>query len=450
MSSRSLLACFTLVAAAATGSAAASAPPAGSSSAGIVASAPGAAGAPNVVTDWSLYAQQAIHGPAAPRPPASSEVLHALAALAMYDAAVAVEGGYEPFAAAIDAPAGADLRAAVATAAYLALRGRIAPVHVAQLDARYAEYLAGIADGPAKADGIAVGEKAAAAILARRAKDGFETRVGYACSATPVPAGEFEPDTGCPSDPASPQPVDVKLSRVLPYTFAEPSAFAVGGPGPLDAPDYARDFAETRDLGRASSTLRTPEQTDIAYFWSEHAYVHWNRNLIALAVAKNLGAVETARLFALAHTAAADAVLAGFRAKYHYRAWRPRTAIPRADTDGNPDTQAEPDWKPLLSVNHPEYPSAHAFWSSALLAGIAAHFGTTEIDWTISTSKAAVPQLVRTERTYGDLNTLLGEIGDARVYAGLHWRHSIRRGEQIGRTVAAYVSRHFFRPTAPF
>ena len=72
----------------------------------------------NVVTDWAAIVQPAINNPAAPRPPASSEVLHTIVTLAVYDAVMAVEGGYQPYALHAQQPAGADVRAAVATAAY--------------------------------------------------------------------------------------------------------------------------------------------------------------------------------------------------------------------------------------------------------------------------------------------------------------------------------------------
>ena len=165
-----------------------------------------------------------------------------------------------------------------------------------------------------------------------------------------------------------------------------------------------------------------------------------------LAISRGLDVSDTARFFALVHTAAADAVIAGFEAKYFYRFWRPLTAIPRADTDDNPDTDPDPAWTPLLTVNHPEYPSAHAFWSTALTDAVARFFGTNKVVWTIETSRLAVPLLVRTERTYYDLNTLQREIDSARVWAGLHWRHSTRHGGQIGRKVAKHVFDNFFRP----
>jgi hypothetical protein len=397
--------------------------------------------AQNAITDWAAIVGPAINNATAPRPPASSEVLHATINLAVYNATMAIKGGYQPYGDPISAPHGADVRAAVATAAYKTARARVASSQTAYLDAQYAAYLASIADGPAKDKGVQVGETAATAMLLLRANDGFANLVLYECTSNPPPAGEFEPNGGCGT-----QPVDATLSQVTPFTLPDPSSFRPGGPYPLTSEAYTQDFIETRDFGRADSTIRTPEQTDIAYFWSEHAYNHWNRNLISLAIAYKLNIRETARLFAMVHTSAADSLIAGFNAKYFFRFWRPRTAIPRADTDGNPDTDPDPTWTPLLTVNHPEYPSAHAFWTSALTDAVAMYFGTRKVTWTLVTSKTAVPQLVKTERTYYNLTALRNEAGDARVWAGLHWRHSLDDGDQIGHSVARLVVRNYFRP----
>jgi hypothetical protein len=403
--------------------------------------------APNAVTDWGGIVQQAIHNAAAPRPPASAILLHDMVVLAIYDAVIAIEGGYEPYAAPIPAPAGADVSAAVATAAYFTARGRVPPSQFAYLDQQYAAYLATIPDGASKTDGIAVGLAAASAILTLRTNDGFNNVVPYQCSSIPPPAGEFEPNTGCPTLATDPQPVDAKLGLVTPFTFDDPGPFRPEGPSPLTAPRYTRDFLEVRDYGRSDSDFRSAEQTDIAYFWSEHAYVHWNRNLIGLAVSHDLSLRDTARLFAMVYTAATDALIVGFEAKYFFRAWRPRTAIPRADTDENPDTDADPTWTPLLQVNHPEYPSAHGFISTAVTRAVRAFFGTSSVTWTIVTSQVAVPQLVQAERTYTNLNAITREIDDARVWAGLHWRQSVTDGDRIGRDVARHVVENFFRPT---
>jgi hypothetical protein len=398
--------------------------------------------AQNVITEWAGIVQPAINNASVPRSPASSEVLHATIQLAVYNAAIAIEGGYRPYGAPISGPGSADVRAAVATAAYRTARARVDPSQVAYLDGQYQAYLAAIPEGYGKSAGVQVGEAAASALLLLRANDGYANAVSYQCSTTPPPAGEFEPNGGCGT-----QPVDAKLAQVRPFTLIDPSCFRPGGPNPLTSEAYTRDFSETRDFGRADSTVRTFEQTDIAYFWSEHTYVFWNRNLISLATTYRLNVRETARLFALAHTAAADAIIAGFNAKYFFRAWRPRTAIPRADTDGNPDTDPDSSWTPLLSVNHPEYPSAHGFWSTAVLEVVGEFFGTRRLRWTLTGNKTAVPQLIEDERTYHNLTAITREIDDARVWSGLHWRHSMRDGDQIGQEVGKRVFENYFRPT---
>jgi hypothetical protein len=418
-------------------------------------------GQANAVTDWATIVQPAIHNAAAPRPPASAEVLHTMIALAVYDAVMAVKGGYRPYALGIrssnaereedregDGEGGnqrharADVRAAVATAAYHTARARVAASQYVYLDAQYVNYMVTIPAGPAKTAGIEVGQAAANAILAARANDGFSNAAPYACSSNPPPAGEFEPNGGCGT-----QPVDVHLGQVKPFTFSRASRFRPDGPDPITSNAYVEDFTETRDYGRSDSTLRSSAQTDIAYFWSEHAYVHWNRNLISLAIHRGLDVRDTARFFAIVHTAVADAVIAGFEAKYFYRFWRPRTAIPRAAEDENPDTDPDPTWTPLLTVNHPEYPAAHGFWSTALTDAVARFFGTSRVVWTIATSQAAVPQVIQAERTYRNLNAVMREIDSARIWGGLHWRHSMRHGGQIGRKVAKHVCDNFFRPS---
>jgi hypothetical protein len=397
--------------------------------------------APNAVTDWAAIVQPAVM---AQKSAGTAQVHHTMVMLAVYDAAMAIEGGYQPYAGTIQVAPGADVRAAVATAAYLTARARAATSQHAYLDEQYAAYLGGLPDGQSRTDGISVGQAAAEAMLLRRVGDGFDNTVPYFCSPAPRPVGEFEPDTGCPTSPADPQPVDAKLGGIRPFTFNDPSRFRPEGPNPMTSNAYTADFIETRDYGRADSAVRTAAQTDVAYFWAGHPYANWNRNLISLAMTRGLDVRDSARFFAMVHTAVADAIIAGFEAKYHYRFWRPRTAIPQADLDGNPNTPVDPTWTPLLRVNHPEYPSGHAFWSTALTDAVAAFFGTHKVTWTLTSD---APQALQRARRYSDLNALMREVDDARVWGGLHWRHTMRHGAQIGRKVAQHVTRNYFRPT---
>lgn len=391
----------------------------------------------NVVTDWAKIVQPAVNTP--PKAPAYQMVQRAVIQIAVYDAVMAIEGGFKPFAWSINSsPEQADVRVAAATAAWRTARSRVDPSQIPYLDAQYTAYLAGTPPDKTALGGVVVGERAAAAILARRANDGINKVVLYECSANPPAIGEFEPDGGCGT-----QPVGVNIGEIMPFTFQGQSQFRPTGPDPLTSIAYSADFTVVKDYGRADSAVRTPEQTDIAYFW-QGADLH--AGLVSLAVDHGLSVRDAARFFAMVYTSAADANIAGYEAKYYFRSWRPRSAIPRAGADDNADTQADPTWKPLITVNHPEYPSAHLFSTGAVADSVARFFGTRKITWTLRADKAAIPQLVQTERTYSDLDSMLHEIYNARVWAGLHWQNSVNDGAKIGRNVASHVYGNYFLP----
>lgn len=249
--------------------------------------------------------------------------------------------------------------------------------------------------------------------------------------------GVFEPT------PPPPSPVDVKLAHVRPLTFDSPSRFRPRGPSRLSRARYAADLAEVAALGRVDSVVRTPEQTDIARFWAENTYIQWNRNLRRLATEQRLDLVATARMMALVHVSASDAVIGCFDAKYHYLFWRPVHAIARADTDGNADTGPDPTWAPLLIVNHPEYPSAHACWTKAVTDAVAAFFGTDRVVFTLDST------VTGTTPTYRRFSAAMREVFVARIYAGLHFRDSMADGQAVGRRVARHVVCNFFQPLDP-
>ena len=382
----------------------------------------------NAVTDWSLVAQTAI---AEGRPPGSSQVLHGIVHAAIYDAVVAIEGEFEPYAIspAVQRPASVD--AAVAAATHDVLVARV-PDQAAYVDEQYAAYLDAIPDGVAEANGVAAGEAVAAGILELRDDDGFGQDVPYE-QPTPGP-GVFEPT------PPPDSPVDVALAQVRPLTFFAPSRFRPGGPPALNSEAYTNDFVEVATLGRADSMERSEEQTEVAEFWSENTYVQWNRNLRNLAITSGLDVVDTARMMAMAHVAAADAVIGCFDAKYHFLSWRPVHAITRADTDTNPDTEPDSTWTPLLIVNHPEYPSAHACWSEAVIDALAAFFGTDRLTFSLDST------VTETTVEYASFRAVMRDVFVARIYGGLHFRYSMIDGQQLGHRVADHVTANFFRP----
>ena len=350
---------------------------------------------------------------------------------AVYDAVIAIKGGYAPYATPIDAPENSSPEAATAAAGHDALVGMF-PDQKDSLDATYASYLAGIPDGEAKDNGIAVGQQAAAGILQLRADDGRDDVVEW----VPPPPG---PGVYEPTGP--PPPLGLNMPFITPFTLGSPSQFRPRGPDRLESKAYAQDFNEVKDLGRADSQSRTPEQTEVARFWSEYALVQWTRGLNALAMAQGLDLAGTARMSAMATMASADGLIACFDAKYHYLFWRPLHAVWRADTDGNPATEADLSWTPLLATpNHPEYPSAHSCSSTAIAQALAAFFGTQEVPFSLDS------RVTNTTHYYQRFKEVVPEIANARVWGGIHFRHATDDGTKIGRKVANWMSEHFFLP----
>jgi PAP2 superfamily len=146
-------------------------------------------------------------------------------------------------------------------------------------------------------------------------------------------------------------------------------------------------------------------------------------------------------MLAMAHVAGGDAMIACFDAKYHYWFWRPYQAIPGADSDGNPATTADPIWKPLAATpNFPEYPSAHACHSTAVVAALAAFFGTDNVPMTLDS------RVTGTTRHYYRLEEIVKDVDWARVLVGFHFRNSDLQGTALGRKVGRYVASHYFQP----
>jgi hypothetical protein len=139
----------------------------------------------------------------------------------------------------------------------------------------------------------------------------------------------------------------------------------------LTSQEYATDFEEVKRLGGFPSTARPDGQTIEALFWTDHDLRQWNEGMHRLAADRGLDLVQTARMLAMAHASGGDAMIACFDAKYHYMFWRPAVAIPMAGTDANPATEPDARWRPLRATpNFPEYRSAHACHSSAIVEAL--------------------------------------------------------------------------------
>ena len=382
------------------------------------------------VADWSLIAQNAIVA-VGKKFPGEAAVYMGIVHATIYDAVVAIEGGYRPYAITPTVPPNTSVDAAVAAAAHRVLAGRF-PAQQASLDDAYFAYLNGIPDGEAKTHGIVVGEEVGNGMLLLRANDGLDTIVPYA-QRSPGP-GVYEPTAAAP-------PLGTRMPRVLPLALTNASQFRPNGPPALHSREYARDFNEVKELGRFDSRVRSTEQTAVARFWTDHDIPQWNRNLLRLSDARGLTPIETARMLAMAHVAGGDAMIGCFDAKYHYLSWRPLHAIQRADTDGNPETAPDQMWQPLSATpNHPEYPSAHACHTTAIAEALESFFGPGRIRFSIDSLATGET------RQYKRFREVPAEVNNARVWAGFHFRYSQEDGSRIGRKVARFVVRNFFQP----
>ncbi len=388
--------------------------------------------AADVVTEWNQYTRDAIAASAITGNSIASARVFAIVHASMYDALNGVEGRFTPYHVDAVAPAGASRRAAVIQAAYSALAG-LFPSQIPSLDVKLAASLAAITDDGNYQDSVSIargrdwGALVAADILAWRSSDGFNT--------SPPPfTGGLLPGQWRPTPPGFAPMNCAQCATMVPFAIASPSQFRPVGPPALESAAYATDLNEVKALGRATGSTRTAEQTAIARFWAGNSAVHWNRIAVTLAVQNQNTLSENARLFALMNIALADAGIAGWDAKKHYVFWRPFHSIRLADTDGNPLTEPDPAWTPLLSTPaHPEYVSAATVFSAAAAGVLAAYFGDAT---TLTHESVGQPGVFRTHTSF---SAALDENSEARIYAGLHYRSSCKDGSDMGAAVAGSV-----------
>jgi hypothetical protein len=386
----------------------------------------------NAIVVWSGIAEAAIAAPAAPggplRPPASSSVLAGMVHAAMYDAVAATLGGLEPFATGVSAPPETSADAAVARAARDVLVARV-PGQAQVVQAAYDAFVAAIPAGPGKDGGIAVGAAAAAGMLALRTGDHFDDVVPYV--QPPLGPGVFRPI-------APTTPVDVKLPFVRPFTFTEPSTYRPDPPYALTSKRYAEDVAETQETGRVVTSTRTAAMTETVRFYTDPTYRQYSRGMIELVRAQGLDLRESARLLGYTWVSVADTMIACWEAKYHYMFWRPNQAIGLADTDGNPATTPEVGWLPFVVGNHPEYPSGHACFTAGVTSSIHEYFGRKKVPLVMTSTTTG------TTRTYPELDDIVEDVEDARVWGGLHYRTTMTTTAKFFPRIARNVGREYF------
>ena len=399
----------------------------------------GTAKAQNPVIDWNntaintALAASQVTAPGSNSQPGSILYL-AYVHLAIYDAVNAIDHRFQTYGPDIPADSTGSLDAAAVEAAYRTLI-QLFPDQVGPLTTQYNASLSLIPDGAAKTAGMRAGVTAATNIMTMRANDGRGASVPYSWPSVPT-AGVW-----IPTPPGLLAPALPWLGKMVPFTMNSPSDYRPDPPFSLTSSQWADDYNEVKTLGAVNSKVRTPEETEIAMFWTDHVGMQYSRAFRALAVGRALNTSDTARLFAILYTTASDGAIGCWDAKYHYSFWRPVTAINNGNLDGNSATAQDTSWSPLLATpNHPEYPSAHSCVTGSITSALKNFFGTPEVTMVITST------VTNTTHTFVKTTDWEEEVKSARVLAGFHFHNSTVQGVTLGRKVADEVSNNFFQP----
>jgi hypothetical protein len=382
----------------------------------------------DVVTDWNVAAADIVFAAGTPPPPANRTL--AIVQTAVYEAVNAITKRYPADRVTLNAAPGTSIDAAIAAANRAALAALV-PSQRAAIDATAQKALNAIPDGPGKTAGIALGEQAAATVVAMCADDGAAVPERYRPATT---ASVYVPTV----IPAAPQ-----WGQRRPWVMTTPDQFRPGPPPALGSDVWARDYNEIKAVGAKNSMTRTPAQTDIARFWEATAPTIYYPLVRSVANAPGREVTQNARLFAVTGEAMDDALIAVFDAKYRYGFWRPITAIRNGDTDGNDATERDAGWLPLIDTPmHPEYPCAHCIVSGAVGAVLVAEIGNGPSP-TLRTRSPTAPGM---ERSWSNVDDFVAEVAVARIYDGVHFRNSTEVGTAMGKKIGALAAANALRP----
>ena len=387
--------------------------------------------------------------------------MYAMMHAAIHDAVNAIDRRSRPYAFEGQVGGAASFDAAVATAARDVLVAVIPTLPESaeciangldSVNVAYGAALAAIPDTPAKSNGLAVGRAAAAAIVLLRVND----RSAEGPWADPTyPQGTQPGEWRFTPDFPFAIAFAPNYGNVTPFVLKRSSDFSPRPPHDLGSAKYAADYNEIKQLGGDDITTpsaRTADQTEIGLFWIESSPLAWNRLARAISASRALDLWENARLFGLLNLAMADGYIASWEAKYRFKFWRPITAIRLGDTDGNPDTEAVPDWTPL----QPTYPIPDHDSGHAVQGGVAAEVlrnvvGTDTVAFTACSTSLApgsrCGEAAAVIRSYTSFSQAADENALSRIYIGIHFRNAVEEGVRHGRRIGAYAVQKFMRPT---
>jgi hypothetical protein len=365
-----------------------------------------------------------------------------MAHIAIYDALVSIEGTYEPYA--YRKPSDAADPVAAATRAAFTVATAQYPEQREVFQTLYDRWLAAVADGQEKSNGITVGEDAARAILHLREGDGWDTAAEYQWHPMgPGVYAEFHEHSGTPQGFI----FGAGWGKAKGFALEHPDQFRSPPPPSIDSETYTAAFNEVKDLGRFQSIRRSADQTHLALWWKDFAENSHNRLARDLVVKENLEMVESARLFALLNMSIFDAYVSVFDNKFFYNHWRPYTAIRWAANDGNPDTVAEENWTNTHRHTYafPSYPSAHGTACAAAMTAFAAVLGDDYV-FTMRTPVVDIAgpfsgkiAMQPPTREFDRFSDAAKECALSRLYLGIHFRYDSEAGFELGQLVGNQV-----------
>jgi hypothetical protein len=393
----------------------------------------------NVVTEFNAIALSCI-----PRGGPATAFDVALMQAAVHDAVQAIEKRYEPYFSSPPATGSESKAAAAAAAAYWVLTdNRVCPDTIQPtLENAFTPYR------NSNDPGLVVGKAAADALLATEYRpDNGATHAG---------------GTGIGEWRSPPVMTFVYAATTKPFVIDDPAQFRPGPPPAVTSQRYTKDYNEVKEKGSVQSHPLTgacpaPADTDMARFWAGNFGAQWNQVLRDVAIDRQLGIGDTARLLALANLAAADAGIGIWDSKVHYNFWRPITAIREGAIDGNPNTAGDPSWTPFISSTHlngqtppyPDYLSGANGLTGAYTTMLQLYFKTDFLPLAIHKASPATVPICTTPRLYRRISAVADEVVDARVLLGIHFRFADTGARTLGTRVAWHVFTNALRPLHP-
>jgi hypothetical protein len=396
-----------------------------------------AAARADVVLDWNAIAvNTAVANKANP----FAQARHAaIVQLAVFEAVNAIKGDYQPYLGTITAAPGASAEAAAIEAAFDVLSTYF-PASASTLATERTNSLAQIPDGPAKDAGVATGDAAASAMIALRMNDGASPPQ-FKVPGPAVP-GEWQATPSCPVINGVASGIAFQWQNVTPFGISHASDFLLGPPPALTRNQYARAYNEVMTVGSINSTQRPQDRSNVALYYAASSPTQvFNQAAQQVAQQQGRSLSENARALALINMAMNDSLVASFFNKYQYNFWRPETAIRAGDTDGNPRTEADPNFAPFITTPcFPSYPSNHGSAGNGATEVMRHLYG--EAGHSITLTNPAVPSIVL---QYTSFKEITDDISDARVYGGIHFRTDQNAGARLGRAVGSAVYKNNLR-----